>query len=270
MLSREQFLSIAAQLKVANRGLFEKDYALSCLLDSFIEVEPLSTKFVFKGGTALRKVYFSDWRYSEDLDFSVLPGFPAERFREFLEKVFAIASRKYGLSLTVKNFHQANGMIRVRVQYRGPLDFLAAIYLDVTLDEPILIAPARRTVFALFTGSPTPNVLVYSLEEILAEKLRSLLERGKARDFYDVWRLLKEKRGNISMKSLFSVFEQKCLHKGIRYDGIRRFLAPEVIEPARSYWDRDLRQYAADLPTYEKLIEELRRQLEFLSREYGF
>lgn len=65
MLSREQFLSIAAQLKVANRGLFEKDYALSCLLDSFIEVEPLSTKFVFKGGTALRKVYFSDWRYSE-------------------------------------------------------------------------------------------------------------------------------------------------------------------------------------------------------------
>jgi len=34
---------------------------------------------------------------------------------------------------------------------------------------------------------------IYSPNEILVEKLRNVLQRGKARDYYDVWRLLKEK-----------------------------------------------------------------------------
>ncbi len=35
------------------------------------------------------------------------------------------------------------------------------------------------------------RAVVYSLEEILAEKIRSILQRGKSRDYYDVWMLLK-------------------------------------------------------------------------------
>ena len=45
----------------------EKDYALSYLLAGMAQVGTL----VLKGGTALRKFYFSDYRFSEDLYFSV-------------------------------------------------------------------------------------------------------------------------------------------------------------------------------------------------------
>ena len=49
----------------------EKDYALSYLLAGMAQVGTLVDTPVLKGGTALRKFYFSDYRFSEDLDFSV-------------------------------------------------------------------------------------------------------------------------------------------------------------------------------------------------------
>ena len=49
-------------------GVLEKDYALTNLL-SIIANFPKVDKMVFKGGTALKKIYFENFRFSEDLDF---------------------------------------------------------------------------------------------------------------------------------------------------------------------------------------------------------
>lgn len=73
MLVRDQFLRLAKTLKAANPAMLEKDYALNCLLDGIEKVRKLHLGLVFKGGTALRKVYFPNWRHSEDLDFSTFP-----------------------------------------------------------------------------------------------------------------------------------------------------------------------------------------------------
>jgi len=56
--------------KGVSRGMVERDYALSKMLWAFSYIGFLRKNFVFKGGTALRKFYFPNWRYSEDLDFS--------------------------------------------------------------------------------------------------------------------------------------------------------------------------------------------------------
>jgi uncharacterized protein len=56
------------------QGTIEKDYVLSVVLREIAESE-LSKSLVFKGGTAIKKVYFTEARFSEDLDFTVLPGF---------------------------------------------------------------------------------------------------------------------------------------------------------------------------------------------------
>src|SRR5271157_1289954 len=53
------------------QAIVEKDYALSVALNAIAESE-LAGQLVFKGGTALKKVYFSQARYSEDLDFTAL------------------------------------------------------------------------------------------------------------------------------------------------------------------------------------------------------
>ena len=51
----------------------ERDYLLSWMLGWRLARTPvLRDTLVFKGGTALRKCYFGDYRFSEDLDFSTL------------------------------------------------------------------------------------------------------------------------------------------------------------------------------------------------------
>ena len=56
--------------------VLERDYLLSWVLAGIEQVDSLREALVFKGGTALKKCYFGDYRFSEDLDFSGLEGVP--------------------------------------------------------------------------------------------------------------------------------------------------------------------------------------------------
>jgi len=52
----------------------ERDYAQSYVLYGLGKTPELQDALVFKGGTALKKVHFGDYRFSEDLDFSMVDG----------------------------------------------------------------------------------------------------------------------------------------------------------------------------------------------------
>ena len=56
--------------------VLERDYLLSWILAGIGQVGSLRDTLAFKGGTALKKCYFGDYRFSEDLDFSGLEGVP--------------------------------------------------------------------------------------------------------------------------------------------------------------------------------------------------
>ena len=56
--------------------ILERDYVLSWLLAGISQVEALHDTLIFKGGTALKKCFFGDYRFSEDLDFSAMGDVP--------------------------------------------------------------------------------------------------------------------------------------------------------------------------------------------------
>ena len=66
MIARAELQRLAKRER-AGLGVLEKDYVLTEVLKSLSQVEPLNNLLAFKGGTALHKVYFADWRYSEYL-----------------------------------------------------------------------------------------------------------------------------------------------------------------------------------------------------------
>ena len=67
----------------------EKDYMLSWILQGVSEHYTLSKTIVFKGGTVLKKVYFEDYRFSEDLDFTLLDdAIRNEQIFEWFTEVF--------------------------------------------------------------------------------------------------------------------------------------------------------------------------------------
>lgn len=69
-------------------SVLERDYCLAWLLSSLAESD-LQSRLAFKGGTALKRCYFGDYRFSEDLDFTLLEPTPFEDLRLGLEPVCA-------------------------------------------------------------------------------------------------------------------------------------------------------------------------------------
>jgi predicted nucleotidyltransferase component of viral defense system len=78
----------------------EKDYILSWILYGISKNERLTKLLAFKGGTLLKKVYIDDYRYSEDLDFTLLREDVSNEslFHEF-EKVFLLAREESNINM---------------------------------------------------------------------------------------------------------------------------------------------------------------------------
>lgn len=259
MISRAELQRIANREKVA-LGILEKDYVLTQVLKALSQVPTLTELLVFKGGTALRKVYFADWRYSEDLDFTVKRDMTKEQLSEELEKWYRQVERISQIQLSTKMLYKPDGYARVRTQFVGPLSYPGMLFMDLSFDEPLCLEPELRTILTDPFPDGDQQVLVYSLEELLAEKMRSLLERGKSRDYYDVWKILKEQSSNLDLKLLSTVLLKKVAHKGLILRNINDFLPGDAIG-LRQYWEKDLEQQINPLPPFDEALKELRDML---------
>jgi hypothetical protein len=266
MISRSELQRLANREKVA-LGTLEKDYVLTEVLRSLSRVTLLSQLLVFKGGTALRKVYFADWRYSEDLDFTVKHDIKEEELRLLLDEWYSQVEQSAQIKLTTKMLHKPNGYARIRAQFIGPLAYPGMIFMDLSFDEPLCLDPEKRAILSEPFLSEGQKVLAYPLEELLAEKIRSLSERGKSRDYYDVWRLLKEKSSKLDFKVLGDVLVKKLRHKQIVFTSINDFL-PKDINKLNQYWASELEQQINQLPPLDAVIEELQEMLKNLVVPY--
>jgi hypothetical protein len=107
---------------------------------------------------------------------------------------------------------------------------------------------------------PPFSVNVYTLETILAEKLRTLIERGKIRDYYDVWRLLKtQKCDKAKVKALFL---RKCEAKGVVFEGVDQLFPTGIVDLLKSHLDVGLTRLSSEpLPSIEIILTELKTDI---------
>lgn len=234
----------------------EKDYALTWLLQG-IYSSPLADVLIFKGGTAIRKVYAPEWRLSEDLDFTVTKKTSPEEIKKELTAVFRKLKEESGLQFDFAQFHAKPYYVQARVQFLGPLRHKNTIKLDVSLTERLVDAPTHVAVKAEY-GVPGFTILAYTIDEILVEKIRSILQRGYARDYYDVWRLLKERRFEI--KNVRDLLVRKCELTGVKFDGKMLFDEAKLAEAER-HWETALARLTPDLPPFNKVVTDLRKSL---------
>lgn len=255
MISKSKLQRLANREKIG-LGTLEKDYVLNEVLEGLSLVPQLNELFVFKGGTALRKAYFPDWRYSEDLDFTAKRNMNQEELSHFLDRWYKEIEEASQVRLFTKMLYKPNGYARIRSQFFGPLNHPGLIFFDISFDEQLCLEPECRRVLVDPFQSKNRKILVYSLEEILAEKLRSLLERGKARDYYDVWRLLKEKSTMFDNEILKKVFYKKITHKNIQFNGLDSFVLKDR-EIIGRYWMNELGHQINQLPSFDEVLNEL-------------
>ncbi len=240
----------------------EKDYALTWLLSGiYWEDSKLRDLLIFKGGTAIRKIYFPEWRLSEDLDFTIMQEIAPQSLRQGFEQVFLSINKKSNIAYSFSAFNAREYAIFADVQFLGPIGFKNKIAHDISLKEKMVEKPLRIKVKPEYEDIPEFEVLVYSPNEILVEKLRSILQRGKARDYYDVWRLMKEKE--FSPDKIRELLILKCQITGVEFKPNLIFDENRLSE-AKKFWTIALARLTRDLPDFESVVKDLMLMLDFI------
>ena len=244
----------------------EKDYILSWILQGIAQHEQLSTAIVFKGGTVLKKIYFDDYRFSEDLDFTLLNTKTTNEqifawFNETFEYVLEEANIR--LEIIDNNEHEDGG-INFYIGYVGPLGGQGnnkKVKIDISKNEQLEFKPVMQLVIIGYTDLEKHELLCYPLEEVLVEKMRTVMQRMQARDFYDIWYLLEVHGMDINF--YLEEFANKCSTKKLNPADFQKKLA-ERLPQYKGRWQSSMNEQIKNLPNFEQVEREVMRHLKKL------
>ncbi len=228
MINEETLLEFANFKSISPR-LAELDYLQDIAL--FNISREFGDKLVFKGGTCLYKVFQLN-RFSEDLDFSATHKFAQRNFFHRLPYFFNLL----GINSTVK-VKKFENTVNVLLLVNGPLfdgsqDSQAKLLFNISSRERVLLPLERFTYRPIYRELRTFDLYAMNEKEILAEKIRSIYQRKKARDVFDLWYLLKVKKVLIEMAIVNKKLAGRAKFK------LTEFLAK--VEEKKASWQTDL------------------------------
>lgn len=228
-----------------NLGQIEKDY-LQHLFLIFLS-RKLSNELVFKGGTALQKVYGLN-RFSIDLDFSQTAEI------DFAELINAITKNIVGFGY-VSRFEEIKTLGRTfRIKIHGPLYnnsqiSASTLLVEISQRENILLEPQLRQITPIYNDLQPYSILVMQESEILAEKVRAIMARNKPRDIFDLHFLVKK-----GIKFNTELINKKLSYYKEKYS-TKRFI--EKIKEKEPIWDKELKNYMQTFPDFKIVAKEI-------------
>lgn len=283
MIDKLELLQTAKKLRLQNSTI-EKDYVLGWILMGIQNHSKVGNSWVFKGGTCLKKCFFDEYRFSEDLDFTLLDT--AQMSESFLMGVLKDLSEwvydEAGIeipskSLSVEFYTNLQGFLSAqgKLSYIGPLKqkklkSLPTIKLDLTPHEKVVLIPESREIFHPYSDRPlsSPRALCYGYEEIFAEKLRALAERARPRDLYDIIHLHQQRHRLKEKSKFFESLEQKCSFKKMPLPNLETIERHPQKAILSSEWGNMLKHQLPELKPFETFWEQLPPIFDWLYEDY--
>lgn len=142
--------------------------------------------FVFKGGTALNKVYLGKTqRFSEDLDFDL----EAESLARVRDRCGRIAEKISGYETT--DFRRVGGTIQFYCVFDSPLKVKDHVRVDIAAKKILTSRPLEiKPAVSDYTQRSVMGFKVYALEDLVARKIHALRTRAEGKDVFDVYNTL--------------------------------------------------------------------------------
>jgi hypothetical protein len=203
VITKAQITRRAAQDEVPAKTV-ERDYVLAHVVAAISRLTA-DAGLIFKGGTALRLCHFDDYRYSADLDFSMVTG--------------STNDARVSIAEALEHTSGSIPMARLtddeppRIAYVGPLQRERTLKLDIADDELVLNTEVRSLLPRWPDLPSEARVRVYTLTEIAGEKLRCVIQRLQCRDMYDLYLLFEGAQVNAAEAA--TVFRSKAEHRDI-------------------------------------------------------
>lgn len=248
-------------------AVLERDYCLSWILVGLSQ-SPLRDRLAFKGGTALKKCYFEDYRFSEDLDFTLLEDTPWEEIERGLSVAFEEARRRSGVEIRLdhRDRYAHENSHTFYLAYEGPLPGATGktVKTDIAIRERIIFPVEERPVlrgYEEYRDFPEDaRIRVYSLDEVAVEKTVALLDRARnePRDLYDLWFLTAN--DHVRLTDLIDAVVRKLDFRGVTLEQVSgEFRAKEA--RLRRLWQIRLAAQMAELSEFDAVYRAVRRSL---------
>ncbi|MDR1897618.1 MAG: nucleotidyl transferase AbiEii/AbiGii toxin family protein [Prevotellaceae bacterium] len=277
MINKSEINRLATVNQVATSTI-DKDWALGHFVDALFSVPECREELVFKGGTCIKKCRIPDYRFSEDIDFTA----KNESFvfdRSLLEKITDLITERTDIPLFIQSIDELRFNNRrtgyvAQVKYWGadhrkdqhppePSRWLTSIKIEIILYELLVFEAEKRNVYHPYSDKLTENaqnIPVYNIHEMLAEKIRALIQRSYTapRDYYDIWFLSKNIE-NVDWKMVTEAFYAKTAYKKLQFSGIEQLINNENDRILKAAWNNSLKHQVShkNLPEYDVVREDL-------------
>lgn len=207
----------------------QRDYVFGWLLFGIFTQSSLKDEIFLKGGNALRKGYFSDTRYSADLDFGIPHDIDQEVLRDEINKVCASIQEKAGVMFTQddtrveEKFTATDAPLpdlkvyEVRVYFK---DFYGnskhmklRVSMDVTRFDRVLLDIQQLPLIHPYSDAMEVacNIRCMKLEEIIATKLKCMMQRQHAPDLFDYAYSIQKLGGSLDRNEVMRTLVQKTI-----------------------------------------------------------
>ncbi len=277
MILQKEVATIAESKHVA-KSTIDKDWALGHFLAAIYSEPELKEALIFKGGTCLKKCYFPDYRFSEDLDFTARKK-EFELTKKHVQNICAHVSENTEMlthidSIRPLRFKNELTGYEAIIKFWGadhpknetppsPDRWQTKIKIEIILYEIMLFDVAPKEVSHLYSDvlSLDPNSIpCYSIEEVLAEKIRALIQRSYTapRDFFDIWFLQKQYK-DLDFKKIVAAFYKKMKFKNLEFTGVDQLINEDNDKSLRASWKNSLSHQiqAEALPEFDTVKIEL-------------
>lgn len=198
MIEKDEIVKKSEEFEI-NTSDVQRDYVFGWILAGIYTSSGLKDYLILKGGNCLRKAYFENTRYSNDLDFTTSSLLSDDYLRTELNKVCDFAQETSGVIFDKKrnDIRNKRGIDPSKQAYEIRLyfkdfygtdgKFTIKITLDITQFDRIYLPVQNRSIIHPYSDYKDckAEIKCLKLEEILASKLKCLLQRRHSADLYD-------------------------------------------------------------------------------------
>lgn len=199
MIDKNEIKAKAAEFDIHHANV-ERDYVFGWLLKSIFENDHLRNRLVFKGGNCLRKAFYPETRFSADLDFSAPSAIDSQAVAAQINEACRVAGLACGVEFLVERntFVQGPSIDSQRQSYKGRVyftdffgnrdDLTISIKVDVTEFDRLYLPAVTRGLIHPYSDGVTcvAELRCMALEEVVANKLKCLIQRRHSYDLFDL------------------------------------------------------------------------------------
>ncbi len=266
MITKDEIEERAAALEL-HRSNVQRDYVFGWLIAGVFEESQLGSAIALKGGNAFRKGYFPETRFSDDLDFTTAQGLNSDLVIAEFNKVCSFAQERSGVQFDIDRNYVVDEQVidrdrrvyKLRLYFKdfagGAEHITLKIRVDVTEYDRLYLPVQERQLIHQYSDANELSSVIrcVKLEELLADKLKCLLQRRYAYDLFDlVYAVFVNQELAVDKSEIVRVFLKKSIFEPSPA-AAKRLLLSLPLDLVKGFWGKVVCPAACRIP-FERAV----------------